>query len=136
MPAYSDTFPWPSYYGNFSFFEKRMSEHSQVRNLESLGDGRYRLTNAKNTVLDIFICECYSFGAAEYLETTDKLGKLDAIIIASNWCSYTPDLKVQCRNEHVGLFNVRDFMAALNRPDFWNYLEEWEEKRLKERGLI
>lgn len=136
MSAHSDAFPWPSYYGNFSFFEDRMHGHSRVRDLKDLGDGRYRLTKVDGTVLEVFICECYCFGTAEYLETTEKLGKLDAIIISSNWCGYTSDLKARCRRERVGLFNIRDFMAALNRPDFWNYLDDREENRLKERGLI
>jgi hypothetical protein len=136
MPAYSDTFPWPSHYGHFQFFEQRMKSHSRVQDIKALGDGRYRLTKTGGQVLDVFICECYSYGSAEYLETTSRLGKMDAIIISSNWCGYTPQLKAQCRREHVGLFNIRDFMAALNRADLWSYLEAAEERRLKEQGLL
>ena len=136
MPAYSDAFPWPSYYGHYNFFEQRMRAHSKVRDLEALGDGRYRLTKSDGTILEVFVCECYAFGAAEYLETKTNLGRLDAVIIASNWCGYSPDVKAQCRAEQVGLFDIRDFMAALNRDDFWSYLTDWEEKRLKERGLL
>lgn len=136
MPAHSNAFPWPSYYGHFDFFEQRMRSHSRVRQLERLGDGRYNLTKADDSTLRVFVCECYSFGAAEYLETTTQLGRLDAIIISSNWCGYTPETKAQCRREQVGLFDIRDFMAALNRPDFWAYLDESEAKRLKDRGLL
>lgn len=113
-----------------------MSEHSQVRNLEAIGEGRYRLTRSDETLLEVFICECYSFGVAEYMEATAKFGRLDAIIINSNWCGYTDETKLECRNERIGLFNIRDFMAALNRRDYWAYLSEWEEKRLRERGLL
>lgn len=136
MPAYSNVFPWPSYYGHFDFFEQRMRSHSRVHDLRALGNGRYQLIKVDGTSLEVFVCECYSFGAAEYLETTSKLGRLDAVIISSNWCGYTPEAKAQCRSEKVGLFNIRDFMAALNRQDFWVYLDEWEEKRLKDRGLL
>jgi hypothetical protein len=136
MPAYSETFPWPSHYGHFNFFEQRMRSHSRVRDLEKKGDGRYRLIKTNDTALEVFICECYSYGTAEYLETTTNFGKLDAIIISSNWCGYSDDLKLQCRKERVGLFDIRDFMAALNRPDFWAYLNDWEMERFKERGLL
>lgn len=136
MSAHSNAFPWPSYYGHYNFFEQRMSEHSQVRNLEAIGEGRYRLTRSDETLLEVFICECYSFGVAEYMEATAKFGRLDAIIINSNWCGYTDETKLECRNERIGLFNIRDFMAALNRRDYWAYLSEWEEKRLRERGLL
>lgn len=136
MPAHSEVFPWPSYYGHFDFFEQRMRVHSRVRDLEVLGEGRYRLIKTDGTVLEAFICECYSYGAAEYLETISKLGKLDVIIISSNWCGYSDDLKMQCRAEQVGLFSIRDFMAALNRRDFWAYLSDWDKERYKKQGLI
>lgn len=136
MPAHSETFPWPSYSGEYGFFESRMGTHSRVRSVEPQGDGLYRLTRSDGAVLRTFICECYSFGIAEYMETIEKLGRLDAIIINSAWCGYTPELKVQCRDEQVGLFDIRDFMAALNRQDFWMYLTEWEEGRLRDRGLL
>jgi hypothetical protein len=113
-----------------------MGSHSRVLELNPLGQGRYRLTKNDGVVLEIFICECYSYGSAEYLETITKLGKLDAIIISSNWCGYTEELKMQCRDERVGLFNIRDFMAALNHPELWLYLSAWEEEKLKKRGLI
>jgi hypothetical protein len=113
-----------------------MEAHSRVRSIEPLGDGRYRITRSDGAVLETFICECYSFGIAEYIETTENLGRLDAIIINSNWCGYTDQLKVQCRDERVGLFRIGDFMAALNRQDFWAYLDQWEESRLKKRGLL
>jgi hypothetical protein len=135
MPAYSNVFPWPSYYGHFDFFEQRMRSHSLVRELRALGDGRYQLIKVDGTILEVFVCECYSFGVAEYIETTTTLGRLDAVVISSDWCGYTPELKVQCRGESVGLFKIRDFMAALNRQDFWAYLNEWEERRLRDRGL-
>ena len=136
MPAHSETFPWPSYYGHFDFFEKRMAAHSRVDHLQSLGNGLYDLTRSNGKTLKVFVCECYSFGVAEHLEATSKLGHLDAIIIASNWCGYTRELKMQCREDQVGLFDIRGFMAALNRSDFWNYLDEWEETNLKKHGHL
>jgi len=27
-------------------------------------------------------------------------------------------------------------MAALNRPDFWAYLNDWEKERFKKRGIL
>jgi hypothetical protein len=136
MPANSDAFPWPSYYKHFNFFERRMRDHNRVRQLEPLDAGRYRLTRDNGALLEVFICECYSFGVAEYHEMTTNLGSMNAIIIDSVWCHYTDEIKLQCRSQQVGLFKIGDFMAALNRPDFWNYLNEFEEQRFKERGIL
>src|SRR3546814_964186 len=83
MPGFSDQFPWPSYYGNYDYFENRMARHQKVAELTAEGDGVYRLRRTRGDVLRLFICECYAFGVADYIETTGKLGHLDLVIINS-----------------------------------------------------
>jgi hypothetical protein len=128
-------FPWPNYYGNFNFFEDRMN-HNRVRTLNNLCNGRYDIVRDTGEVLRIFICDCYSFGVAEYIETKSKLGKLDAIIINSCWCGYTLEAKHHCRLQEVGLFTMADFMAALNMQDPWTYLHESDKKLFKKNGWL
>src|SRR3546814_5256989 len=55
------------------------------------------LRRTRGDVLRLFICECYAFGVADYIETTGKLGHLDLVIINSAWCGYSPDAKRYCR---------------------------------------
>lgn len=133
MPAHSDTFPWVSYYGHYNFFEERMQSHSQVLNLRNTEGGTYEIDLADGRTLRTFICECYSYGLAEYYETVENLGNIDAVIINSNWCSYTMEAKRHCKEQKVGLFNIGDFMAALNRKDFWDYLTEYEKEHLNDK---
>jgi len=113
-----------------------MRRHSRVRNLDSHGDGRYTLSLTDGRNLAVFICECYSYGVAEYYETIEKAGPVDVVVINSNWCHYGSDVKLHCRNDKVGVFDIKGLMAALNRKDFWLYLDEWEEKKFKEKGWI
>lgn len=87
MPEPDKAFPWPPYYGHFQFFEKKMQSHSQVTNLKALGNGLYEMTTKNGDTLRVFACECYSFGAAEYIEASQALGHLDVILINSNWCT-------------------------------------------------
>lgn len=134
MPAYSDQFPWQSYYGDFRFFEDRMKLHSDVVSLEHGGTGIYELVRKNGTRLRVFICECYAFGVAQYVEAVEHLGGLDAVIINSAWCGYSPDAKRYCQDQKVGLFKIGDFMAALNRSDFWNHLNADEIEFFKEKG--
>lgn len=107
-----------------------------VKSLENVGGGVYNLTLSDSRNLRLFICECYSYGLAEYMETVDNIGKLDSVIINSNWCGYTDELKLQCRSDGIGLFDIRDFMAAINQRDYWLYLNEHDEKRFRKRGLL
>jgi hypothetical protein len=79
---------------------------------------------------------CYSFGVAEYVETTRQLGHLDAIIINSMWCGYTWDAKRTTRADKVGLYKIRDFMAALNKQNLWDYLNDSEKEKFAKEGWL
>ncbi len=136
MSGYSDKFPWPPYYGHFAFFEQRMNAHSRIASLKAHGDGIYDITTGLGKTLRIFICECYSFGAAEYVESTQALGRLDAIVINSAWCGYTMVAKRLTRSEKVGLFTIGGFMSALNKANLWDYLTEAEHEIFKTNGWL
>jgi hypothetical protein len=136
MPARSDDYPWPSHYGDFDFFEARMNSHHSVESLKYHNDGLYDLIRYSGKAIRIFICECYSFGVAEYMEVVENLGTVDAIIINSSWCGYPLEAKRHCRDQEVGLFRIGDFMAALNRDKFWSYLSEDEAEKFKDKGWL
>ena len=136
MPAHNNEFPWMSYYGNYSFFESRMIEHSKVNSIRKINPSLYDIERSDGTTIRAFICECYSFDVAEYIESCQELGKLDAIIISSNWCGYTFDVKRHCMSEQVGVYDIGGFMAALNMPNYWEYLTKYERKKFQENGWI
>ena len=134
MPAHNDNFPWMSYYGGYDFFEQRMQEHNNVCSFNMLSPSLYdiELINGKN--LRVFICECYAFGTAEYVESCQNYGKLDAVIISSVWSGYSLELKHDCMADKVGIFDIRGFMAAINREKFWAYLTQDEQDLFEEYG--
>lgn len=124
MGAYSDQFPWPSFYGNYNFFESRMVNHDRVASLEVESAGVYVVKRVDGSSLRVFICECYSYGVAEYLETVQNIGEVDAVVINSSWCGYTGDVKSFCRDKKVGVFDIGEFMGALSWKKFWEYYVE------------
>ena len=136
MGAHSEVFPWPSYLGHYRFFEERMSEHSKVTSLTALRDGLYKLERTQGDMLHIFICECYAFGIAQYIEVKERLDELDAVIINSSWCEYSPEAKRHCRGLRVGLFMINQFMKALHHSNYWTYLTKEEKKHFKEQGWL
>lgn len=136
MPAHSKSFPWSSHYGHYNFFEAQMRKHDNITSLNAKGEGTYDLIRKRDDHLRVFICECYAFGVAEYLEIFDRLGKIDVVIINSVWCGYSHDAKIYCRESNVGLFTIGEFMAALNQNEYWLYLTKDEIKYFKEIGKI
>jgi len=133
MPAHDDNFPWMSYYGNYNFFVDRMKSHNKVQNVHAINKSCYEIALSNGNKLKVFICECYSFGLAEFYETIEKLGKLNAIIINSNWCGYTLEAKKHCRDQEVGLYDISGFMAALNMDKYWLYLTDREKIEFRKR---
>jgi hypothetical protein len=139
MPAENEDFPWRSYYGNYNFFEDRMKQHSSIKKLNRLnrlGDGLYEIQKMNGDTLRTFICECYSYGVAEYIETKDNHGEIDAVVINSLWCEYTMEAKHFCFDEEVGLFVIADFMAAINQDDHWRYLTEEQSEYFEDNGWL
>lgn len=136
MAAHNENFPWTSYYDNYDYFESQMRRHSRVASLAAQGDGVYELTRTQGDTLRVFICECYAFGVAEYLETVSQLGATDVVIINSVWCGYTPAAKRDCRNSRVGLFKIGEFMAALHCNDYWRYLTDKENEYFERQGWL
>lgn len=131
MPAHNSDFPWLSYYGNYNFFENRMNGHSKVSKIVNLDAGLYEVHLIDGRILRVFICECYAFSDADYIETVEKYGPVSAIVISSNWCSYDISTKLARMEEGVGIFDIAGFMAAINRRNYWEYMTERERDSLK-----
>lgn len=136
MVAHNDNFPWLSYYGHYSFFEERMRDHNRVNSFVNQNVGLYEIELTGGRRLNVFICECYSFGMAEYIEVCENYGALDAVVISSNWCSYSIEVKHHCMEHQVGIFDIRGFMAAINRREYWTYLTEYEAERFRRYGWM
>jgi hypothetical protein len=136
MSAHNNNFPWMSYYGNYNFFEQRMREHSKVKVIQKVNPSLYHIELVDGRIIKTFICECYSFDVAEYIESCKELGELNAVIINSNWCGYSLDVKRYCMNEQVGVYDIGGFMAALNMNNYWQYLTKYEEDKFNENGWL
>jgi hypothetical protein len=134
MSAHNKDFPWMSYYGNYDFFERRMKAHSKVKKITKIDPSLFYIELTDDRILNTFVCECYSFGNAEYVEACSILGELNAVVINSNWCGYSLDVKYHCMNECVGIYDIGGFMAALNMCNYWKYLNEYEKDQFKDRG--
>lgn len=131
MPAANEEFPWLSYYENYDYFEQMVKKHNKIKSIQNIDIGLYEITLARNKKLRLFICDCYSFGMAEYYETIGNFGDLDIIVIGSLWCSYTMDLKSYCMSNKIGLFKPKDFMAAIHNKQYWEYMNESEQDYFK-----
>lgn len=121
-----------SYYGHYEFFEQKMTSHGKICAIDKINPSLYQIKHVDGRVIKVFICECYSFDVAEYIEVCQKLGDVNAVIINSNWCGYTFDVKRHCMNKQVGVYKIGEFMAALNMKNYWECLTEFEKEKFEE----
>ena len=135
MGANSSDFPWPSYYGEHAFLKKVMWGNNKVTDIIEVEKAVYDIERSYGDTIRIFVCECYSFGAAEYEEAMTNLKDINAIIIDSNWCNYTGDAKIMAYSDGVGLFKIVEFM---HQARLRNYLEPTEDEKemYKAHGII
>jgi hypothetical protein len=82
----------------------------------------------------VFACECYTFGAAEYIENADELGNLNVILINSAWYGYM--LKHLCCADKVDLFKIGDLMLAFNKHGLRSCLNSSERKTFEKNGCL
>ena len=136
MPAQNKTFPWMAYYGHYNYFEKQMNNHNNITRWEMTPEGLYKVHRNHQDILNVFICECYIYGVAEYTKTIDEIGPIDCIVINSMWCSFTNEVKRICRNKGVLLCKITDFMGAMNFEEYSAYLSIDEKKKWEEKGWI
>lgn len=113
-----------------------MKQHGKIASFITEDKGLYLLQKVDGETIRAFICECYSFGIAEFYECIDRLGKVDAILINSAWCGYTTDAKRQSRSDGVGLFKIGDFMSALHKKDWRSYLTGTEMEHFLAKGWL
>jgi hypothetical protein len=99
-----------------------MNGHEKVAQLVDVGGGFFEITRKIGDTLRVFVCECYAFGVAEFSEVQDHCSNVSAIVVSSNWCGYTDDVKAHCATLKVGVFTISEFMGALNRDDYWSYV--------------
>jgi len=136
MAAHSKAFPWMSHSGGYSFFERRMGEHDKVRSITKVNPSVYNMQLVTGRNIKVFVCDCYSFDVAEYIESCDQFGSLDAIVISSNWCGYSLGVKRHCMSEKVGIFDIAGFMAAINKSELWTYLTKYEKECFQKNGWL
>lgn len=113
-----------------------MHEHNNVNVVRNVTPSLYQIELMDGRVIRTFVCECYSFDVAEYMEVCQKLGEVDAVVISSNWCGYSPGVKRHCMNQGVGVYDIRGFMAAINKRNYWEYLTEEEKENFEENGWL
>lgn len=119
------------------FFFKLISNHSRVEEIEQIGIPLYSITKINGNVINALLVDIYIIGDAEILDLMSRYSDIDAIINISMWNSNIPTAKDIAREHKIGLFELKEFMGALNcvsRKAFLNYIPPHEREENKKRN--
>lgn len=124
------------------FFKARIEGHDKVSEIELLSEpgmprGQvYRLHRTGSLQpINIYLTNLYTAGEADLMEMASKVGNLDCIVTMSNWNQYTTDARRFALSKKIGLFDMSEFMGALNFAAVWKYIKKdndsWSNTRRK-----
>ena len=97
------------------WFERKMEEHTRVRNVRAEGPQTYVIERKNMSSVRVWLCDVYTLGVADYEAIRAADPKIDAIVVLSIWNHYTPQVKAEGKGAGVGIFNPGELMSALHR---------------------
>lgn len=119
------------------FFYNIISNHSKVENIEQIGVPLFSIEKKNGDTLTVLLVDIYIIGDAEILDLMSRYPNLDAIINISMWNKNVKSAKEIAREHEIGLFEIKEFMGALNcvsRKAFFNYIPPHEREENKKRN--
>jgi hypothetical protein len=108
---------------SIEFFKIAMWDHSKVNRLIAITDQRYKVLLENGELVNVYLTDLYTVGIADYLNIRSQFPQVNCIVTISRWNGYTRRAKESARRSQIGLFVMVEFMGALHRKDFWNYVK-------------
>jgi hypothetical protein len=105
---------WNVSYNTIEFFEKVLSGHTQVKSFERVNDIEFLVAKSSGEVLDVLLLNEYSLGLAAVLKAQKEFPGVEYFVTGANWNGYTPEAKEHGRMNSLGVFNLGEFLGALN----------------------
>jgi hypothetical protein len=97
--------------------------------------GRQVIIVKRNAKSDIkaFLVDIYILGIADVHEILSMTSNLNAIVVMSQWNSYSTEAKDYCRFQNIGLFSFKEFLGAVYRDgnEFLDYIPPSKDKGSK-----
>lgn len=119
------------------FFYNLISNHSKVKKIEQIGIPLFSIEKKNGDTLIALLVDIYIISDAEILDLMSRYSNIDVVINISMWNEYTDSAKVIAKEHQIGLFELKEFMGALNcvtRKTFLNYIPQYKRKANKNRN--
>ena len=120
------------------FFFARMGEHDAVSDLSVVGHDAeflYRIRRDRfGDEFTVWLSDAYHFTEADLYNKPNEIGANDYIIIGKPEGGFNLDYDL-IKQEQIGVGKIGKFMGAINLPEPWRFLDEYEREKLGIRRL-
>ena len=111
MPEFNN---WGVSYSIIRFFCKVLGGHDKVTSYKRTRDIFFTITLTNGQVINVLLVNEYALGLAAVLRARLEFPEAEYIVTGGNWNGYTPEAKEYGRENSIGIFNVGEFLGALN----------------------
>ncbi|HVE44893.1 MAG TPA: hypothetical protein VNC84_07165 [Gammaproteobacteria bacterium] len=107
------------------FFKKILSSHDKISRFSEIDPQQFNIERGQGlSSVMVYLSGFYIIGIADCMDIIEEYSDVNCIVTSSSWKSYTKDAKEYASSKRIGLFDISEFMGALNRDDFWNYVKK------------
>lgn len=105
---------WDVSYSVISFFERALDGHSKVQSFNRINDIVFEISTWDGLTLKIVLVNEYSLGLAAVLKAKSDFPEIEYVVTCANWNGYTKEAKQHGISNNIGIFNLGEFLGALN----------------------
>jgi hypothetical protein len=116
---------WRPSDASIGFFESALTGHRKVVHFDKRSEHVYalRLSGRSKKLLVVLVVDLYTVGQADVIQAMEDVPDLDAIVTVSAYNGYTPAAKKYAHQNGVALYQISEFLGALWRKEFLNYVK-------------
>jgi hypothetical protein len=118
---------WVVSYSMITFFERALTSHSKVETFTRKRDIFFEIKLKNGEKLNTLLVDEYTLGLAALQRAMAEFAGIEYIVTGANWNGYTEEAKAYGRLHNIGVFNVEEFLGALN----WSEPKKYYKKDAK-----
>lgn len=105
---------WNVSYSIIKNFENALQGHAQVSVFSRVKDIYFIISRKDGMTLNVVLLDEYCVGLAAVLKVSSDFPEADYIVTGGSWNGYTEEAKEYGKKNSIGIFNIAEFLGALN----------------------
>lgn len=113
---------WQPSREGLGFVVRALKSHKRVVEFTEVSRNVFLVRRVGNPPIRVMVIDLYTVGYADVIEALSMDEDIKCLVTLSNWNGYTKEAKEYAKSMSIGLFKFSEFMGAIWKRDFWNYV--------------